>query len=125
MSTVMSRHPEAVAERAQRIRCEAPAPRMAKMKLDRTIYEERAEYGAILRRASELAGMNRDETARALMVDPAQVSRWWSGDEPAQPWRYRRHAKLRQALIAADAEDATGVIVRTVIEFPSGKKEAV
>lgn len=90
---------------------------MAKAKLDLTNREERAEYGAILRRASEIAGLNRDETADALKVDPAQVSRWWSGDEAAQPWRYRRCEKLRRALIAADAEDATGVIVRTVIEI--------
>lgn len=95
---------------------------MAKAKLGLTLREERAEYGAILRRASEIAGMNRDQTADALKVQPAQVSRWWSGDEAAQTWRYRRNKKLRLALLAADAEDATGVIVRTVIEFPSEKK---
>lgn len=119
----MSTKPSMSAARleAQRIRCE---PQMLKAKLPRTIYEERAEYGAILRRASEIAGMNRDQTADALKVQPSQISRWWSGDEAAQPWRYRRHDVLRRALIAADAEDATGVIVRTVIEFPNVKKES-
>lgn len=109
---------------APRIRCELPHPRMAKAKLpDVTLSEERAEYGAILRRASEIAGMNRDQTADALKVDPAQVSRWWSGDENPQAFRYRRCEKLRRALIAADAEDATGVIVRTVIEFPASTRK--
>lgn len=123
IGNVMAQDSAALAERRHRIRCETPSPHMAKAKLpDLTLREERAEYGAILRRASEIAGMNRDQTADALKVQPAQISRWWSGDEPAQVWRYRRNQKLRTALIAADAEDATGVIVRTVIEFPATKK---
>ena len=97
---------------------------MAKAKLPGpTMYEERAEYGAILRRASEIAGMNRDETARALGVDPSQVTRWWTGEEPQQTWRYRRHSRLRKALIAADAEDATGVIATMQISLSIAKDE--
>ena len=94
---------------------------MAKAGLpDRTIREQRAEYGAILRKASELAGMNRDQTADELHVDKAQVSRWWSGDENPQTWRYHRHPRLKVALLKAHGNDAidTGrVNVRTVIEI--------
>ena len=49
---------------AHHIRCETPKPRMAKVELSPlTLREKREEYGRILRRASELAGMNRDQTA--------------------------------------------------------------
>lgn len=90
---------------APRIRCETPKPKMAKADLlDRTFHENRAEYGAILKRASEIAGFNRDQTADALQVDPSQVSRWWAGTENAQTWRYRRHPKLREAYLLAQAE---------------------
>lgn len=78
---------------------------MAKAELaDVTLRENRAEYGAVLKRASEIAGLNRDQTAALLKVDPAQVSRWWSGDENAQTWRYRRDPKLREAYLLAQAE---------------------
>jgi ribosome-binding protein aMBF1 (putative translation factor) len=90
---------------------------MAKAELpDLTIRERRAEYGQILRRASEIAGLNRDQTADALKVDPAQVSRWWSGDENPQTWRYRQDEKLRVAYLRAQAEVDHTVRVRTVIE---------
>jgi ribosome-binding protein aMBF1 (putative translation factor) len=114
---------------APRIRCEVPKPRMAKADLEPlTLREDRANYGAILRRASELAGMNRDETADALKVDKAQVSRWWSGDENAQTWRYHRHPKLKLALLKAQGNDATDtarVKVRTVIEIEEWDEEKV
>lgn len=91
---------------------------MAKAALpDVTIREDRANYGAILRRASELAGMNRDETADALKVDKAQVSRWWSGDENAQTWRYQRHPDLKRTLLIAQAEDVQGAVVETSIRL--------
>jgi hypothetical protein len=100
-----------------RIRCEEPKRRMAKAELsDLTIRERRAEYGQILRRASEIAGFNRDQTADALKVDPAQISRWWSGDENPQTWRYRQDEKLRVAYLRAQAEVDRAVRVRTVIE---------
>ena len=91
---------------------------MAKAELpDLTLREKRAEYGGILRRASELAGMNRDQTADALTVDPAQVSRWWSGDENPQGWRYQQHPKLRIAYLRAQAEKDGAVVVKTVLEI--------
>ena len=101
-----------------RIRCETPKPRMAKADLPVvTIREERGEYGAILRRASELAGMNRDQTADALRVDKAQISRWWSGDENAQTWRYQRHPVLKQTLLVAQAEATQGAVVEMRIRL--------
>lgn len=101
---------------APRIPCEDVKPRMAKVEIAvRTIRDERAAYGQILRRASELAGMNRDQTAEALHAEPAQVSRWWSGDENAQVWRYHRHPRLRAALRLAEALTDETVHVETVI----------
>ena len=104
---------------APHIRCETPKPRMAKVALvDPTLREKRAEYGQILRRASELAGMNRDQTADAFGVDPSQISKWWSGDENPQTWRYRQHPRLRLTYLKAQAEqDDVNVKVRTVIEI--------
>jgi hypothetical protein len=91
----------------QRIPCALPKPTMAKALLnDRTLREKRAEYGHILRRTREIAGMNRDECARALgQLDPAQVSRFEAGTEPQPTWRYRSHPKLRLAYMEAQAED--------------------
>lgn len=92
--------------------------RMAKADLPVvTLREKRANYGQILRRASELAGMNRDQTADALTVDPAQLSRWWSGDENAQSWRYHAHPVLRQTLLVAQAEATQGAVVKMLIEL--------
>lgn len=93
---------------------------MAKAVLpDVTLREKRAEYGAVLRRASELAGFNRDQTADALKVAGAQVSRWWSGDENPQSWRYQQHPKLRIAYLKAQGEAEHGgrVTVETILRI--------
>jgi hypothetical protein len=101
------------------LRQETPRPRMAKAKfLDLSIREKRAAYGAILKRASELAGFNRDQTADELKVDAAQLGRWWSGDENAQTWRYNHHPKLKLSLLVAQAEahqQGNQVVVETVV----------
>lgn len=109
----------ALASAAPLIRCETPRPRMAKAGLpDVTLREKRAEYGQILRRASVIANLDRNATADALKVDPAQVSRWWSGDENPQTWRYRDHPKLRIAYLKAQAEEPQAAVrLRTVIEI--------
>lgn len=115
----MARDSSAALDRGPRIRCETPKPRMAKaMLVDVTLREKRAEYGRILRRAREIAGMNRDQTADALHVDPAQVSRWESGDENPQTFRYRQHPRLRLAYLEAQAEADGGddrVQIQTVV----------
>jgi transcriptional regulator with XRE-family HTH domain len=91
---------------------------MAKVELPAlTIREKRADYGRILRRASELAGLNRDETADALSVDKAQISRWWSGEENGQAWRYQAHPVLKQTLLVAQAEATQGAVVKMLIEL--------
>lgn len=114
----LAKSAEAVAG-AHHIRCETPRPRMAKAGLpDLTLREKRAEYGAILRRTRELARFDQQQTAAELHVDRAQLSRWESGDENAQTWRYRQHPKLRIAYLKAQAEETqTAVKVRTVIEI--------
>lgn len=101
--------------------CESLRPRMAKAKLESvTNGENREEYGRILRRASDLASMNRDQTADALGVDPAQVTRWWGGTENPPTWRYRKHDGLRRALRIAEAEADGDVEVETVIRMKRG-----
>lgn len=83
-----------------------------------TICERRAIYGGILRRASEIAGLNRDQTAVALKVDPGQLGRWWSGNENPQTWRYLESERLATALLVAQAEaHQTGdrVVIETVV----------
>lgn len=109
------------ADRAPRIRYADDKPRMAKAGLpDLTIREQRAQYGQILKRTRELAGLNRDETARALGgIDPAQVTRWESGDENAQTWRYRRHPRLKAAYKLAQGEaDGAVLELREPIALP-------
>ena len=82
-----------------------------------TLRENRAEYGRVLKRTRELAGMNRDEVARALgNVDPAQVTRWENGDENPQTWRYRRNPTLKAAYKLAQGEaDGAVLELREVI----------
>ena len=60
--------------------------------------------------------MNRDETAEATGAEPSQISRWWSGDENPQTWRYHRHHKLRAALRLAEALEDNRADVVTVIQ---------
>lgn len=99
------------------IRCE----RMAKAELaSLTEREKRASYGQILKKASALANLNRDETARALGVDPSQVSRWWSGDENAQLWRYQQHPVLNRARLIAEAEADDSIEVETTLRIRQG-----
>lgn len=101
------------------IRCEVSKARMAKAELpDFTIREKRAKYGKKLRRASEIAGLDRNQTADELKVDPAQISRWWSGDENPQMWRYDDCYRLRSALLIAEAEaHGAGVEVETTVRI--------
>lgn len=108
--------------------CETPRPRMAKATLpDLTLRENRAEYGRILKRARELAGMNRDECARALGdVDPSQVTKWETGEENQQTWRYRRHPTLKAAYKLAQGEaDGAVLELREVITLAQKVERAI
>ncbi len=97
----------ASAAASPRNRCADVDVRMAKAALhDRTLREKRAEYGRILKRTREIAGLDQQQTADQLHADRAQVSRWESGDENAQTFRYRQHPTLRIAYLKAQAEDA-------------------
>lgn len=77
----------------------------------------RAYFGGILGRAIELAGLIDKEAACQLNVDPAVLSRWLTGKENAQVWRFQAHELLGPCLIAAQAEVTPGARIRTVIEL--------
>lgn len=104
------------------LRREMPRPTMAKA--DLTNREKRAEYGRILRRASAIAGFNRQQTANELDVDEGQLGRWWSGAENPQTWRYHAHQALAPALLQAQAETVRGVRLRLTIELDRSTSEA-
>lgn len=98
---------------------ETSRPRMATAKLpDLTLREKRAEYGRLLHRTRELAGMNRDQVAVALGVhDPSQISKWESGVETPQTCRYRAHPALRLAYLRAQLEADARTDGSTVVAF--------
>ena len=75
----------------------------------------RADFGHILRRAVELAGLIEKEAADRLKVERSQFSRWLCGKENAQTWRWNEHQLLGPALIAAQAEVTPGAHIQTVI----------
>lgn len=102
---------------AHPISLEKVTPRMAKVDLKKVEDQARRDFGAVLERAIDLAGLIQKEAAARLGVDPAQVARWISGMENAQCWRFHRDELLGPALIAAQAEVTEGATVRTVIEL--------
>ena len=93
---------------------------MAKAKLvDLTLREKRAKYGEILKRTRVLADLDQQQTADELQVDRAQLSRWESGDENAQTWRYKDHPVLRLKYLeaTAEAEQSDVVAIETHIHI--------
>ena len=79
--------------------------------------DSRVKFGAILRRAVELAGLIEKDAADRLGADRAQFSRWLSGKENAMVWKFHADELLGPALIAAQAEVTPGAVIRTVIEL--------
>jgi hypothetical protein len=79
-------------------------PRATPAKADLSLQEKRAILGAILRRACEIARLERKQAAAALELDEAQLGRWFTGVENAQVWRFVKHPKLSKALLLAQAE---------------------
>ncbi len=89
--------------------------------------EKRQRHGKVLARSIELAHMNHAEAAYELgKVDKGQLSRWLSGVEHPQTWRFEQHNRIGPALIQAMAEaraqDDSAVIVTTTISVRSRKK---
>ncbi len=83
----------------------------------------REAFGRVIRRAVALSGMSDKEACVALgaavdvdaePIDKAQFSRWLSGKENPQVWRFYAVRSLRDSLRAAEALDA-GLVVETVI----------
>jgi hypothetical protein len=111
----------APARAPQRTIGDLPRPRVLKVL---TEGEKRANHGLILRRAIQLAGLNVDEAAIALVVDRAHFSRWLSGVENCQAWRITEccdtnadAVKMRDAYIVALAERNTNARVRVLIDL--------
>ena len=101
-----------------RIKFDDVRPVMAKADLKKVDdATRRARFGAILRRSVELAGLIEKDAADQMGVDRGQLSRWFSGTENAQVWRFNDHELLGPALIAAQAEVTPGATIRTVIEL--------
>lgn len=93
-------------------------PRTAKASIKKVDeHDSRAKFGAILRRAVELAGLVEKDAADRLGADRAQFSRWLSGKENAMVWKFHADDLLGPALIAAQAEVTPGAVIRTVIEL--------
>lgn len=91
----------------------------------KNLQEARRRHGQVLERAIRLADMNKTEAAYELgeglgleKVSSSQVSAWVAGTEHAQTWRFQQHPRLGPALLLAQAEDESGVVVRHVIEVP-------
>lgn len=101
-----------------RLNVDEVRPVMAKASLKKIDDDlARARFGQILARAVELAGLIDKQAADELGVDRAQFSRWLTGKENAQVWRFQRHDLIGPALIAAQAEVTPGATIRTVIEL--------
>lgn len=107
-----------VTERRHRIRFDDVHPVPAKADLKKVDEDQlRANFGHILSRAVELAGLIDKDAANRLGVERAQFSRWLSGKENPMVWKFHADALLGPALIAAQAEVTPGAIIRTVIEL--------
>ena len=93
-------------------------PAMAKSVLKKVDEDDgRRRFGAILRRAVELAGLIEKDAADQMSVERGQFSRWLSGKENAHVWKFQAHDILGPALIAAQAEATPGATIRVVIEL--------
>ena len=106
-----------VTDRAHPQRLEDVRPTMAKADLKKLEQLQREAHGRVLARALQIAGLTQKEAAAALGTDESTLSRWIAAKESQQTWRFQQHRKLGAALLLAQAEDETGVIVRHVIEL--------
>lgn len=93
-------------------------PHMAKADLTKSDEaRKRQQFGAILRRAVELAGLIEKEAAERMKVERSQFSRWLSGAENAMVWKFFADELLGPCLLAAMAEETPGATIRQVIEL--------
>lgn len=91
------------------------------------LQERREAHGKVLARAIQIAGLSKKEACAVLGVEANQLSAWLSGNENPQTWRFQQHPQMKRALLAAQAEDMTGVVPMLTftipLELPSGKKD--
>jgi hypothetical protein len=103
---------------SHRIKFDDVRPQMAKADLNKVADDQkRAKFGGILRRAVELSGLIEKEAAEQLKADRGQFSRWLSGQENAQVWKFFADELLGPCLLAAMAEETPGATIRQVIEL--------
>lgn len=100
-------------------RLENVRPVMAKADLKK-VEEAKQAHGRVLARAIQLAGLTRKEAAALIDLDEQSLSRQIAAKEAQQTWRFQQHPKIGPALLLAQAEDETGVVVRHVIEMKVG-----
>ena len=80
--------------------------------------EQRRAHGRVLERAIQIAGLTKKEATERLGIEQqSQLTAWLTGAENPQTWRFQQHPTLGPALLLAQAEDETGVVVRHVIEM--------
>lgn len=106
-NALMDAHPQ---------RLEDVRPAMAKADLKKVEQQQREAHGRVLARAIQLAKLSQKEAADLLGTDESTLSRWLAAKESQQTWRFQQHPTLGPALLVAQAEDETDVIVRHVIE---------
>lgn len=102
-------------------RLEDVRPQMAKVDLKKVETTAKEQHGRVLARAIQIAGLTRKEAAALVDLDEQSLSRQLSAKEAQQTWRFQQHPTLGPALLLAQAEDETGVVVRHVIELSHGK----
>jgi ribosome-binding protein aMBF1 (putative translation factor) len=96
-------------------RLESVRPVQAKADLKKVDPEWIALVGAAVSRAFQLAGLTQKEAAAALDRNPAQVSRWCSGQERPQFDVLFAVEALRVPMVIALAGLIDGVAVETTI----------
>lgn len=90
---------------------------MAKADLKKLEALQREAHGKVLARSFEIAGVSQKEAAALLGLDVSTLSRQLAAKEAQQTWRWQQHPKIGPALLLAQAEDESGVVVRHVIEL--------
>lgn len=113
MSSIANRLADAHPQRLEDVRLD-----MAKADLKKVEQQQREAHGRVLARSIQLAKLSHKEAAAALGLDESTLSRQLAAKEAQQTWRFQQHDRLGPALLVAQAEDETGVIVRHVIEVP-------
>lgn len=126
MKSMVSNHAEVpLLKRLEGLRLDMA--RVDLKKVEELETDAREGFGRVLRRAVAISGWSEKEACAALgaVIDPeappidkGQFSRWMSGKENPQMWRWMLVPRLRESLRHAEALDA-GLMVEMVIRRPA------